>query len=628
VKRLAALAPLVLLVAAACGGQQAAQEPAPAPPTARQETVAQEDAHPRGGTLRAALANPNFDMREAYIPPDGAADYTLDPHVTLDPTSWELFRCCLLRTLMSYNGRPTSEGGAELRPDLADGMPEVSPDGLTWTFRLKPGIRYAPPYADREIVAADFVRALERLFVPAVPSWAEAFGSPILGTYAGHYEPLIEGTTAFKDGVADSISGLEAPDDHTLVVHLTRPAGDLGIRFALAATAPIPPGAADGHDDGYGPFLAASGPYMLEEYLPRSSVTLVRNPSWDPAGDDLREAYVDGIELALLGFDEAVRKLEAGELDLVFDVSPEPELVDRFRSDPELERNVAVFPVDGVGYVTLNIAQPPFDDVHVRKAVNLALDKQVLRQGAAGFLREPWVVKRATHIAPDFLENNLLLDYDPYATPGDRGNLEGARTELARSSYDADGDGTCDGPACSGVRAVTLSDPWLRTAADSVAERLAQLGIELDFTEVEDLFAELAPEKHVGLNLFTTWARDFPGGASYFPALFDSSTIPPSCCNWSLVGASPEQLATWGYDTASVPSVDAKLGECQRLVGGAAFQCWAELDQLLMEEVVPVVPFGATDNVRVASARVVNLVVDQAFQNPSLDRIALETGSH
>ncbi len=73
--------------------------------------------------------------------------------MAFEQTSFELFRCCLLRTLMSYNGQPTSEGGAELRPDLADGLPEVSPDGLTWTFRLKPGIRYAPPFADREIVA-------------------------------------------------------------------------------------------------------------------------------------------------------------------------------------------------------------------------------------------------------------------------------------------------------------------------------------------------------------------------------------------------------------------------------------------------------------------------------------------
>jgi peptide/nickel transport system substrate-binding protein len=564
-----------------------------------------------------------FDLRELYFSGDGATDYTLDPQVAYEPTSWELFRCCLLRTLMSFNGQPTSQGGAELRPDLAAGMPEVSPDGLTWTFRIKTGIRYAPPYDDREIVAADFVRALERGLAPAHPSYPD-FG-PTLGSYSSYYEPLIEGTTAYREEQADSISGLETPDDHTLVVHLTQPAGDLGIRFALPATAPIPEGAAEGHEDGYGRFLAVSGPYMIEEYVPRASIALVRNPSWDPATDDLRRAYVDRIEIAFLDFDVASRKLEAGELDLVFDVPLGPEVIDRLQGDPEGEATVAVFPTDQILYVELNVAHPPFDDVHVRKAVNLALDKQALGDAVAASVPVPVLIGRATHFAPDFLENNLLLDYDPYATPGGRGDLEAARAEVAQSRHDTDGDGRCDGAACSGVRAITRADPAGRATAESVRTRLAELGIELELVETDDIYGELASERRAGVAPFAGWARDFPGGASFFPALVASSSIAPGCCNVSLVGASAEQLRVWGYETTSVASVDAKLAECQAAVGGAAFQCWAELDQQLMEEVVPVVPFAAVEEVRVASARVVNLVVDQAFQNPSLDRIALES---
>jgi len=616
VKRLAALSVLATVLAA-CGGEQAGQGPAaePAP-----ETTTAEDLT-RGGTLRLATADPNFDFRQTYISADGEADYTLDPQKAFDNTSWELFRCCLLRTLMSFNGQPTSLGGAELRPDLADGMPEVAPDGLTWTFHLKRGQHYAPPYADREIVASDFVRALERVFTPTHPSYPDL--GETLGSYADYYE-IIEGTTAFKNGEADSISGLEARNDQTLVVHLTQPSGDLGIRFTLAATAPIPAGAADGHDDGYGPFLAASGPYLLEDYAQRASIVLVRNPSWDPAGDELREAYVDRIEIAFLDSDTAFRKLEAGELDLVFDVSPERELIDRFRSNPELQADVVAFPIDAFAYIGLNIAQPPFDDVHVRRAVNLAVDKQVLRRFATAFFPQ-FSIRRVKHVAPDFLENNLLLEYEPYATPGDRGDVEAARAEIAQSSYDADGDGLCDGPACSDVHAIAPSDPAWREAAASLRSRLAELGIELEFTETDDFLGEQArvPEQRTGVVLPLTWTRDFPAGGSYFPALFDSSSIPPSCCNSSLVGASQEQLQTWGYETTSVASVDDEISECRTLVGGAAFQCWAKLDQLLMEEVVPVVPFAQSDSVRVASARVVNLVIDQAFLNPALDRIAL-----
>src|SRR5262245_60319561 len=127
---------------AACGGRQAESEPSP--PAAPQETT-EEDTLPRGGTLRGATASAFPDLKEFYFSADWAADYTLDPQVAYDATSWELFRCCLLRTLMSFKGQPTSRGGAELRPDLAREMPEVSADGLTWTFRIKSGIRYAPP---------------------------------------------------------------------------------------------------------------------------------------------------------------------------------------------------------------------------------------------------------------------------------------------------------------------------------------------------------------------------------------------------------------------------------------------------------------------------------------------------
>ena len=100
----------------------------------------------RGGTLRAA------------VPDIWATEVDLDPQGAYFTTSWELFRCCLLRTLYSYNGRPTEEGGMELRPDLATGLPQVSADGLTWTFRLREGLRYAPPFDDTQIVALDVVR--------------------------------------------------------------------------------------------------------------------------------------------------------------------------------------------------------------------------------------------------------------------------------------------------------------------------------------------------------------------------------------------------------------------------------------------------------------------------------------
>ena len=112
------------------------------------EKARKTDETPRGGTLRVGT------ITEALSPLDPAK-------LEFDPAITELQRCCLLRTLVNYRGATTEAGGSVLRPDLAVALPTVSEDGLAYTFRLKPGIRYAPPYDDVTIKAQDIVRAIE-----------------------------------------------------------------------------------------------------------------------------------------------------------------------------------------------------------------------------------------------------------------------------------------------------------------------------------------------------------------------------------------------------------------------------------------------------------------------------------
>src|SRR3954471_17114420 len=141
------------------------------------------DQAPRGGTLRIGFT--------AGLP-------TLDPaKIEFAPPITELYRCCLLRTLVNYRGATTEEGGSVLRPDLAVALPKVSEDGLAYTFRLKPGIRYAPPYEDVTIKAQDIVRALEYA----------------LRLNSAPFMLVIEGAREFQNGRAGTVSGLETPDD-------------------------------------------------------------------------------------------------------------------------------------------------------------------------------------------------------------------------------------------------------------------------------------------------------------------------------------------------------------------------------------------------------------------------------
>lgn len=618
----------LLLLAAACtsGGERSAGAPGAV-------------SIPRGGTLRVGVS-------------DLGAVLEMDPQTSYNAEPWGLFRCCLLRTLYSYNGTPTEQGGAVPRPDLAAGPPEVSADGLTWTFELRDGLRYAPPFEDTPITSLDLVRALERTAL---------LSSPRVGY--GFYYFDIRGFEEYASGAADSIVGLEAPDERTLIVRLDRETGDLAYRFSLPATAPIPEGAAEGHDEDYEGFVVASGPYMFEgseridfsappdEQEPAAgfapavlaedgsveepgSIVLVRNPSWDPGTDGLRAAYADRIDLTLGGDDQEIARLVDGsEIDLAFGGGSSFEQVTRYQEDPGLEDRLFVHPNDTSFAVTMNLAVPPFDDVHVRRAVARAIDKttliELLSEPPYGPFGYSWG-EVATHMAPDAFEGSLLRAFEPY--PYDPA---AALDEMRASAYDRNGDGRCDAHVCRNVRTLVMDAGAIPDQARAIRDDLAEVGIELDLRIVPPpaFFGDPAdpsgsihdPRAHNAMGIPYPWAQDYPEGAGWFGALFGRPGLEGS--NTSLLGATPRELREWGYEVTSVPSVDDRIQVCLERRGVARTQCWAEFDQYLTTEVVSRVPYILTEHAQVVSERVVAYSFDQFSGLPALDRIALAPGS-
>src|SRR5688572_18475269 len=242
-----------LAVVAAVLGCISAPPPTPTPPAGPLPFS--------GDTLRIVMPAEGLFGRLADPAGDPGA---LDPHRDWPAPydSFELFRCCLARNLLSTNGRPVDEGGSHLHPDVAESMPEISVDGLTWTFRLRSGLHYAPPLQEVEITAPDFIRSFHRWMDP---QWADEYWPSL-------FEDVV-GAAEYRSGSASSIAGLSSPDAQTLVIRLTKPAGDLAPRLATSALVPIPPsprdpqapfGIATGHDDEYGRFVVSSGPYMIE----------------------------------------------------------------------------------------------------------------------------------------------------------------------------------------------------------------------------------------------------------------------------------------------------------------------------------------------------------------------------
>jgi peptide/nickel transport system substrate-binding protein len=584
-----------------------------------------------GGTLHVVMVDPTW--------------HALDPQSTWTFPQWEILRCCLVRSLMTYRGAPGTPG-TEPVPDLATGPPSVSADGLTWTFHLRRGIHYGPPLEEVEVTAGDVVRALLR-------------NREDQSAGAGHfYMPLVEGFLAYDDSKADSIAGVTAPDRFTLRVRTTRPDTTIAHLFAMPFTAPIPPlpgnpsapfGVATGHpfkadnDEheltgaGYGLFLVSTGPYMIEgapeldfsvapeRQEPLSGlrpawgvgdehgyITLVRNPSWNAENDPNRPALADRIEIAITPQAPGVyKKLEAGRVDVVMGGEPPLGVLRRYRSSPSLRDRVITTTGSGTVFVEVNVAQPPFDDRHVRRALALALDRRALGNAAVHW--QGYVSGSiATHVAPDSLERSLLSSWTPFPSPSDGGDVAAAREEMSASRYGRGG--RCSGEAC---RDVLVTVPTPETGA-IIRTGLAALGIRAIVRSIEKVECG-DPKAHVALCV-GGWFADFPNAASGFAAWW-SRTI-GYFANATLLGASPAQLRGWGYVTRHVPSVDGDYQRCAAQAGVRATLCWARLDQLIVEELVAEIPVFSPGVVRLTGPRVAAARLDQAFTEPSLDRLA------
>ncbi|MEP6973520.1 MAG: ABC transporter substrate-binding protein [Actinomycetota bacterium] len=621
--RLAAVVAVLAVVAAACGNNGT--------PTSNPTSSSAGGEIPTGGTLHLAQLS---DVSAAF-----------DPQKEYYQLSFEYFKCCMLRTLLQTKEVPADQGGSELQPDLASALPAVSADGLTYTFSIKSGIHYSPPLQDVEVTAGDFVRAIEREADPK----ASAGGYPF-------YYSVIAGFDDYGAGKAKSISGVSAPDDSTFVVTLTEPAGDLPWRFAMPATAPIPPnpsdpsavlGVADGHTTNYGRFLIGTGPYMFEGsdaldfsvpvkdqkevsgYVPGRSMVLVRNPSYDPATDGLRPAYPDRIETTIGGdVADLYNKTESGEVDYVADAAPPPNVLQDYSTNPDKQQYLHTYQQNAVRNISMNLGVPPFDDVHVRKAMNYVYDKAGERQLTGG----PLSGANAGHIFADGLLNNVLKDYDPYASPDSHGDLTKAKAEMALSKYDSNGDGVCDDPVCDNVIALGITqDPGPKLMA-LLQSDLKGIGINITPKLLDGpvIYSKcISSPDQFPLCLYVGWLQDYPDAYTFGPPLFGSGSLYPACCNYSLLGATAKQLKDWGYpDGTVIPSVDDKIAECAAIpIGDDRINCWAELDKTLMEDVVPWVPTTFTNINDITSSRVVNYSFDYWGEQASFDSFAFAPGS-
>jgi peptide/nickel transport system substrate-binding protein len=570
-------------------------------------TSASADVKP-GGTLRIGqTTDPTLDI---------FAPYTQQEH------HW----CCINRNLYTYTLKPITEGGGDPVPDIATDMPEISADGLTYTVHLKEGLRYSPPYDDREIVAEDFIRTVEFLADPKNDTLNLA-GAGIAG---------IDNNTGKV--VKGEPLGVTAPDDHTLVFKLSAPKGDFIYQLAFPPITPYPEGLLDGHQKDYGRYLIATGPYMVEGtdkldpanlkpisgYVPGRSLTLVRNPSWDPKTDDVRKAYPHKIVFNFGDEPLAIaQKVTNGELDVMYNDQAPPETIQQYRTSPDLKGRLHVNPKLTLHLTTINTAVAPFDDVHVRRAANFILNRADVQRVNGG--PEAGVPAYGQYVAPPVLKG--YDDYEPFKTSGPDEALQKAMDEMKQSKYDPGKTGKCTAAACKKIRAI----PTKPDAPDTniVRQDLAKIGIEL---AVESYSNDVAFNKCadpankvalcMGINFGQINADGYAPAGDFLPEF----TGPNSCCNLTLIGTSRKQLQGWGYpDSVPVPpSFDEQIRKCSPLLGDERNQCLIDFAKLIGEQGV-YLTMTYPQQREIIGSRILNYTYDmQGYM--SLNQVALKQG--
>ena len=555
-----------------------------------------------------------------------------------DPTgeylgnAWGLYSNLMLRSLVGYKHLPGAAGNITIG-DLATTAPTPTNNGLTYTYKLRRGIKFGPP-VNRAVTSKDVAYAMNRL------------ANPKDGGQYSFYYTVISGWNAVANGTATSVSGIETPNDQTIVFHLTKPTGDFNLRMSMPATAPIPEEVGkcfEGKPGDYGRDVVSTGPYMLQgadkvsiascsALKPMSGydgangnhIILVRNPEYNQSTDPYRKNYIDTFKFVVnSNADDIFAKVQSGAYQDEVS-SPAPKTIRLYATNPALKPRMIPNVGDRTNYFTMNLTQPPFDDVHVRKAMNWIMDKAALQKAWGG----PIPGSIATHVVPPVLYNNGLAEYDPYATTNEMGSVDKAAAEIKLSKYDPGKTGKCTASACKGVLMIADTRGVDTRMIPIIQEDAAKIGITFTVRSINGAYTTIqTPSKNIPFSERPSWGKDYADPFTFFAELFDSGAIIKSGnTNYSLVGLTPEIAKTVGAtgNINNVPSVDSAIAVCSSKLAQDRTNCWEAIDKRLMTTVVPWVPYLWPNNVFIIGPNVTHWNYDQFTDGPAYSSVARE----
>ncbi|MBB3571240.1 ABC transporter substrate-binding protein [Rhizobium sp. BK491] len=488
---------------------------------------------------------------------------TLDPAVGYDWVNWSMIKSLFSR-LMDYE-----PGTAKLVPSLAESF-TVSPDGLTYTFKLHKGVKFSN---GREIVASDVKYSIERAVNPKTQGPGAGFFGAIKG-----YEDMAAGK-------ADILPGIEAPDADTVVFHLSRPDATFLHVLAINFASVVPKEAVEAANGDFGKKPVGSGTFILKDWTIGQKLVFERNKDYFAKGLPHVDSFTVEVGQEPL---VALLRLQKGEVDIVGDGIPPAKFLE-IRSSPDGARMI----VDGeqlhTGYITLNTKVKPFDNLKVRQAVNMAVNKDRITRILNGRATP------ANQVLPP-----LMPGYDK-SFQGFAYDAKKAKTLLAEAGY-PDGFST--------VLYSTNTDPQPRIA-QSIQQDLAAIGIKAEVRALAQANVISAGGTEGEAPMIWSggmaWIADFPDPSNFYGPILGCSGAVPGGWNWSWYCNKALDERAVAADSMSDP---AKVVERQAAWGKIFTDIMADAPWVpVMNErrvVAKSLRMGGSGNVYVDPTRVIN----------------------
>ena len=415
----------------------------------------------------------------------GSAVRTLDPHIAYDTLSFQAVR-------LVYDGLLDYDYEGNLIPSLAAALPEPLDGGLSFRFTLRKGVRFHDgTELNAEVVSFSFHEMLSK-----------SKGSPGYGFFK-----ILKGAEAYHRGEAERIEGIVVEGTHLIRFDLEERDQTFLNAIALPFAYPVSPKNIErfrGDRAGLARSPVGTGPFIFEDWERGVKLSFKRNGDYfepNRANPDSMVMWenVDGTT--------AARRFRNGDIDILAG-APKVHLL-FFRESPAWRDLLILEPSVTLFGLAMNCEIPPLDNVHVRRAIAAAIDRQAISDFMLGLVKPT-----GQPIPPQ------LKGYDPELPTEQRFDPERAREELRLAGYP-------DG----------LSEPievWIgegegsRNLAQLWQSDLAEVGIPIRLKQVafSAYLVETAKEKTVPM-FVSGWMMDFPDPSNFLDVLFSSKSIHP-----------------------------------------------------------------------------------------------------